>query len=49
VPEHPTDQQLRLPRKKRGGVRRATMFTLVILGSYGLLAYLVLPEFPAIP
>ena len=45
MPENPTDQQLRLPPKKRGGMRRATLLTLVILGGYGLLAYLVLPEF----
>jgi len=31
--------------KRRGGLRRAVMLTLVILGGYGLLAYLVLPEF----
>jgi hypothetical protein len=34
-----------LPRKKRGGLRRAAMLVLVILGGYGLLAYLVLPGF----
>jgi LssY-like putative type I secretion system component LssY len=38
------NQQSR-PPKKRSGLRRAAMLTLVILGGYGLLAYLVLPGF----
>jgi hypothetical protein len=34
-----------LTRQRRGGLRRAVMLTLIILGGYGLLAYLVLPGF----
>ena len=41
------DQRIerRLRRERRGGWRRAAMLALVILGGYGLLAYLVLPGF----
>jgi len=42
VPDIQTDRRLR--RQRRGGLRRAVMLTLVILGGYGLLAYLVLPD-----
>ena len=45
MPDNPTDQQSRPPLKKCGGLRRASLLTLVILGGYGLLAYLVLPGF----
>ena len=44
MPDLQTDQRLP-PKQKRGGLRRALLLTLVILGGYGLIAYLVLPGF----
>ncbi len=41
MPEATIQKQLR--RQRRGGWRRAVLLTLVILGGYALLAYLVLP------